>query len=163
MTNLRLLAKLQSRSVIDNNGCWLWSGCVQENGYGRITIRYRTQYTHRVAFEAAGGVLVDGMDICHRCDIRRCCNPGHLFQGTRRDNVNDCVSKGRASKGYRHSILLRGELAGNSKLTWKQVKEIRRLKNRAGKGETNEIAKMFGVSSSTVRLIVQNRIWKESK
>lgn len=32
----------------------------------------------------------------HVCDNRRCVNPNHLKVGTQRDNVMDCIGKGRA-------------------------------------------------------------------
>jgi len=46
-----------------------------------------------------GDAAVKGKDVCHTCDVRLCCNPAHLFIGTRSDNVADCVAKGRYSNG----------------------------------------------------------------
>jgi len=35
------------------------------------------------------------MDICHTSDNRKCINPSHLFEGTRKENMQDAVTKGR--------------------------------------------------------------------
>jgi hypothetical protein len=57
------------------------------------------------------------MDICHHCDNRVCVRPSHLFLGTRQDNVNDMMQKGRGAAGSKN---------GHSKLTHIQVSAIRR-------------------------------------
>ena len=35
------------------------------------------------------------MCICHRCDVRSCVNPDHLFLGTASDNTQDMIKKKR--------------------------------------------------------------------
>jgi hypothetical protein len=87
---------------VDKNGeCWEWTGSRQGNGYGRFRTvggrQGRTDYAHRLAALDALGPVPDGMEVCHRCDNRRCVRPDHLFYGTRTDNVRDCMAKGRFS------------------------------------------------------------------
>ncbi len=47
------------------------------------------------------GTNVDSHCVLHHCDNRKCCNPKHLFIGTRSENNADKVSKGRQARGER--------------------------------------------------------------
>lgn len=97
-------------SKVDTNGpdhpynpklgkCWIWTGAVLPNGYAVFyTKRAKGEterYAHRFSFINSHGVIKQGMDICHSCDVRHCVNPLHLWQGTRKQNIRDCMSKGR--------------------------------------------------------------------
>ncbi|HCP79402.1 MAG: hypothetical protein CML16_03215 [Pusillimonas sp.] len=94
------LAHLLSRCVKTESGCLEYQGSVQSNGYARATVRRKTDHAHRHAYRLSRGIEIPkGIDVCHRCDNRRCINPGHLFLGTRLVNMQDAVSKGRQAKG----------------------------------------------------------------
>lgn len=86
-------------SWVDYSGgseaCWPWTGG-QSKGRGMLYQNGRSTYAYRVAFALANDVRIpNGMMICHRCDNPICCNPSHLFLGTAKDNLHDCMSKGR--------------------------------------------------------------------
>lgn len=100
--------------------CLLWQGALKENGYGTIGMgRAGTGhgYVHRVSYEHHYGPIPRGMDVCHRCDVRNCVRPEHLFLGTHRENMQDASIKARTC---------RGEARANAKLTEELVRYIRR-------------------------------------
>jgi hypothetical protein len=67
-----------------DGGCWLWTGQVQPNGYGRFGIGSRTDGTrkkvlaHRWSYEHFVGPIPAGMTIDHLCGVRNCVKPAHL-------------------------------------------------------------------------------------
>ncbi len=87
------------------SGCWLWTGDCYSVGYGRISLgghQGPQVGAHRVAYELFCGPIPSGFHVCHKCDIRICVNPDHLFVGTNQDNIKDRVSKGRSGHGGSH-------------------------------------------------------------
>lgn len=67
-------------------GCWLWTGAVDGNGYGTVTIERVQLSTHRVAYELLVGPIPAGLTIDHLCRVLACCNPAHLEPVTRAEN-----------------------------------------------------------------------------
>lgn len=95
--------RICTKTKIDpETGCWIWEGRVTTNGYHRSTFARKNWYVHRMSYVLYVGEIPRGFDVCHKCDNRRCCNPAHLFVGTRLDNMADAVSKGRQAKGEKH-------------------------------------------------------------
>jgi DNA-directed RNA polymerase subunit RPC12/RpoP len=86
------------RFVDKTEGCWFWKGGT--NGkYGVVKESVptrRSRYAHHVAYELYCGPIREGCWVLHRCDNPLCVRPNHLFLGTRRDNFDDMVKKGRA-------------------------------------------------------------------
>ena len=85
-------------SKVDRGGpdeCWLWRGGVSTNGYGNFYVSGRLVRAHRYAYETHYGPVAPELQVCHRCDNKPCCNPAHLFRGTKSDNMRDCAAKGR--------------------------------------------------------------------
>lgn len=100
------------------------------------------------------GPIPSGMDACHRCDVRACINPQHLFLGTRAENLADMRRKGRANDA-------RGERHSKAKLTEQDVRQIRAA--LSGGESTTLLAEKYGVTKMSIQDIKQNRHWKHVK
>lgn len=135
----------------DANGCLLWTGAINDGGYGVLSIGDIMMRAHRVAWIVEKGDIPKGMYVCHKCDVRRCINVDHLFVGTQKDNIADMISKKRD-----HII---GERNAHHKLTSQQVDKIR-LQYANGDTSYRQLAKDFGVCFSAIRHIVKNTLWK---
>ncbi len=89
--------------------CWLWTGSLARDGYGKIVIDYRQYRAHVLARYLSTGTWPAPLFTCHACDHPLCCNPAHLFLGTQADNVADRTRKGRSASGDRHGSKLHPE------------------------------------------------------
>jgi len=83
-----------------NTGCWLWTACLSSTGYGSGTRGGKRFNAHKLAYESFIGPVPDDLHVLHRCDVRACCNPAHLFIGTPLDNMRDMESKGRSRRRF---------------------------------------------------------------
>ena len=143
-----------------NSGCWLWLGSVWGNGYGRIKINGECKKASRASWEIHNGAIPTGMYVCHRCDNPACVNPDHLFLGTPKDNIADCIKKGRlpnnsGNKVFRENMGRPGEKNRFAKLTESQVISIRKDGRRYV-----EISKDYGITPECVSQIVNRKTWK---
>lgn len=132
--------------------CWEWTACRNNNGYGIFVINGNNCLAHRVSYMLYVGEIPQGLDICHKCDNRRCVNPNHLFPGTKSENMQDCVSKGRYKP-----FIARCEDSPNAKLTNEQVAHIKRSL-RDGVRQI-ELAHELGVSRHVIWQIKDGRTW----
>lgn len=67
------------------NGCKVWTGCLTEDGYGRVRRRKRSWLTHRWSWFLRYGAVPPELD--HKCRNRACVNTDHLRSTTHADNV----------------------------------------------------------------------------
>lgn len=150
----RLMRKIERN---EGTGCWEFTGGRSEKGYGCIVSQDHGRATgkrvpaHRVAWEQHRGPIPEGMFVRHRCGCRHCCNPDHLFLGTRRESVQDMMQKGRAS-----------DRPGGRKAAKLTVWDVRRIRRLAADGHSaTDIALRFGTCVMNVRRIVARKTWAD--
>lgn len=142
---------LFERAIIQENGCWEYSGSKNQNGYGVLTYRNVPNTTHRIAYDLCVGDIPKGAHVLHTCDNRACCNPEHLFLGTQQDNMDDMRSKGREPKPV-------GVANGRAKLKDSDIPEIRQ-KIALGL-RCSDLAMEYKVGWSTINRIKQGTHWR---
>lgn len=69
------------------NGCWEWNGEPNADGYGVFCHDGKEDYAHRVSYRLFKGPIPPDKILDHRCDYKRCINPGHLLPSTHRENI----------------------------------------------------------------------------
>jgi hypothetical protein len=130
--------------------CWLWQGGVNQQGYGRFSLKGRQYKAHRVAWE-----LLNQRDMppdlhgAHYCHTPLCCNPLHIHAATAAENSAD------STRDNRHRV---GSRVAGSKLDESDIVEILRL--HAQGWHYNALARRFNVTDGTLHKIVTRKTWK---
>lgn len=128
---------------VDCLGCWNWTLSTNPKGYGRTRLGSE-RLAHRAAWKIWNGKITGGSCVLHRCDNTGCCNPAHLFLGSRLDNNKDMMNKRRSSNGERQ---------WNSKISDDEVRTIREVYSTGGTTQ-RELAFAFSISLAQVSKIV---------
>lgn len=105
-------------------GCHLWTGAVNQYGYGNVTVNKKTEKAHRLAWMLYRGIIPAGAVVCHKCDNPGCVNPDHLFVGTQQENLVDMHSKGRHVMRDKSWCERRRSYAGSENPNWKHGKYV---------------------------------------
>jgi hypothetical protein len=99
--------RLSERLKATSTGCFEWTGSTDWSGYGQIVVEGRKWMTHRLMYRLANGELPafsreKGAQtiVCHTCDNPPCCNPGHLYLGTQKNNGQDRADRCRMKRSY---------------------------------------------------------------
>lgn len=128
--------------------CWLWTGRLTAKGYGAYNVSGRSFQAHRAMLMHLGKEMPPNIFGCHKCDVRNCVRPDHLFLGTAQDNATDMARKGRSPRGQKH---------WQSKYTPDQIQEIRRL-YREGMS-AHAIGKHIGCGGGYVWQVLNGKLW----
>lgn len=161
-----LQERFDQKYVVDaKSGCWLWTAAVCSGGYGCIgeSITRKILPAHRVSWELHNGLVPSGLWVLHKCDVRRCVNPDHLFLGTVKDNGSDMAAKGRSLKGRSigpqknpgKDFAARGGAHYRAKFSETDALEILKSKERGA-----DLAAKFGVAPSAISKIRSRKSWK---
>ena len=74
--------------------CWEWLQ-TDKYRYGRFYACRHSWKVHRLSWVTYNGPIPEGLHVLHSCDNPPCWRPSHLFLGTQKDNIQDCIAKGR--------------------------------------------------------------------
>lgn len=135
---------------LDDDACWIWTGATRSNGYGSFGLSSGVvEGAHRASYILFTGSIPEGLWVLHKCDVKNCVNPKHLFLGTQSDNMQDSVKKGRTDYVGRNP---------NAKLSWEKVREI-----RASDKTFKDLARIYKVTPRNIALIMRNESWVEEE
>lgn len=143
LSEARFWDKVNKKQDID---CWEWIGHRNHKGYGLVNRNGVVSGAHRLAYTLINGSIPDGMEVMHKCDNRACCNPSHLQVGTHKENIIDCVTKGR-----RFGQVLTQEL----------VDKIRAMYLRDGIKQI-DISRILGIKKATISSAIIGKNWNRT-
>jgi len=142
-----------------NGKCLLWNGRRNQDGYGMLDYRGKSERVHVLSYTTFVGPVPEGLQVHHSCNIRHCYEPSHLSVGTNQQNMAYRNACGRQARGERHARV---------KLTEEQVLEIREKAKAIGnarKGKQRDVPSLrsltreYGVSWRTIHRIVDGTGW----
>lgn len=119
--------------------CWIWQGCIEQDGYGRRRNpngRGKVQ-VHRYHYEQEYGPVPRDIELHHKCEVKSCYRPSHLEPLARKP----------------HS-----RLARSVKLSVDMAEEIREM-HTTGNYTHREIGEIFGVARTTVSNVINGHKW----
>jgi HNH endonuclease len=119
------------------DGCWLWLGGRDKDGYGKMTVpaepgdwrQVRYVRAHRRAYELWRGAIPEGLELDHFfCEQPACVNPEHVRPVTTRENVYR--SNGVAAANLAKRQCLRGHEFDYEWNGTRQCRECQRIAYR---------------------------------
>lgn len=94
--------KLKKYKLDEKTGCWLWTGSVDKDGYGRMRGSDHgvvwSERAPRASYREFKGPIENGLMVLHTCNTPACINPEHLYLGDSKQNGADMVAAGNAGK-----------------------------------------------------------------
>lgn len=149
--NLSLRERLMHYTSKDENGCWIWQGAINTQGYGHMSYKGRLGLASRWSYEVFVQEIPPKMNVLHKCDVPKCINPNHLFLGSQLDNVRDAIAKGRM-------VYRKGEGHPNSMINDDIAKNI--INKLASGLDATSIAKHLDISRHIVYSIKYGKAWQ---
>jgi hypothetical protein len=134
---------------------------INKNGYHFVNLykngKGKSFYIHRLVLITFIGICPEDMEACHSNGDKTDNRLSNLRYDTKSNNMLDAVKHGTHHKTLGQTWT-RGEGCGTSKLTTKQVLEIRYL-YETGKYIQKELAKKFDVCRPQISRIINKKTW----
>lgn len=126
--------------------CWIWTGCVNTDGYGMIRFNNKLYRTHRFSYIIChGDIINNSLEVCHKCNNPSCVNPYHLYLDTHKNNmlymIETCNKKSTILKEDDIVYILQG-ISSNMFKT------------------TSEILDIFPITLATLNRMLNGKIWR---
>ena|ERR1700683_4166280 len=129
---------LADHSVQLPNGCVLWIGCRDKDGYGKCSRKSIGVFTsHKLAYWLRNGGVPVGFELDHTCKNRSCCNPDHLDLVSHAENVRRSERPRHTHRNGRKTHCIRGHSLTGSNLIIEVWKDITMRKCRACRDAKN--------------------------
>ena len=131
--------------------CTLSTRALMSTGYAQLLHKGRLVYQHRLSYAEANGLDVFNLGglVLHKCDVRSCVRPDHLFLGTYQDNMDDKVAKGRQTKGVETTF---GKLTADDR---DYIQQNYRKRAPGVRSNVYELAEQFNVHYSSIYHVVR--------
>ena len=142
--------KIRDFSMPLANGCIVWTGARDKDGYGKSSVNGVDIRAHRLAWIHKNGPIPIGLWVLHRCDNPPCINPDHLYVGDQFQNEDDKRQRGKSP---------RGESNIKAKLSDIEIIEMREM-YETGAYSKAALGRHFHVCKSTSTRIINGKLWK---
>lgn len=170
----------------DLGNCWIWTGPVNEAGYGRTGIGHISVFVHRLSYTVLVGLIPEGLHLDHLCRVVNCardthlepvtnkvnclrgfsspamnarkthCVHGHCQWRIRIDGSRVCIPCA-LERSRKHNGTKRPGVHGTSKVDLAAAIAIRERRQR---GElSRDLAREFGLHITSIQRIVRGESW----
>lgn len=152
ITKTRMAFLRNTLFVTDKTSCWLWTGYISNNGYGQSHFNGKFSSAHRTSWMIYNGKIPKGLQVNHKCDVRNCVRPDHLFLGTQKDNMQDASRKGRMREQKKTQCPRGHSLSGENLIIKKEgSRACRECKNSLRRKNTKQ-KELLGNKASINRI-----------
>lgn len=133
-----------------NSGCWLWVASYNRYGYGQMNVYGWMNINKPMTASRLSWMIYVGdpgsLSVLHKCDVKACVNPDHLYLGTKSDNARDALKRGQMATGFR---------LPHTRLSSKDINIIRLLGRLCIPNHV--LAEEFGISRSYVSRLLSGQ------
>ena len=142
-----LMRFMERAAKFNGNECLIWPFWTTGPGYPGATVGgKKTRATRWVLELVSGPPPFEGAEAAHKCNVRLCVNPSHLYWATHQQNMDDQLKHGT-------------RLVGGS-CSWAKLTDDDAACIKNDDRPLHLIASQYGVSSATVSRIKSGKTWR---